>query len=121
MGVAADVTGAGWPSFSSSSSSSSIDSGFIVRNRLGQQRHRQQQRRRGAAAHVSGAMRMVSGGDSDEGKFFTDPDAPEVVDGVGPPGPLAGGDQVRTAVQAHSGYSMVSALRASGHMTYLVL
>ncbi|CAM9092331.1 unnamed protein product [Pylaiella littoralis] len=94
MGVAADVTGAGWPSFSSSSSSSSIDSGFFVRNRLGQQRHRQQQRRRGAAAHVSGAMRMVSGGDSDEGKFFTDPDAPEVVDGVGPPGPLAGGDQV---------------------------
>lgn len=39
--------------------------------------------------------RMVSGGGSDESVFFTDPDAPVGVDGVGPPGPLVGGDQVR--------------------------
>lgn len=41
------------------------------------------------------AMRMVSGGGSDESQFFTDPDAPLDVEGIGPPGPLVGGDQVR--------------------------
>lgn len=46
----------------------------------------------------SGTTRMVSGGDSDESAFFTDPDAPEEVDGAGPPGPLVGGDQVRAVL-----------------------
>ncbi|CAN0459724.1 unnamed protein product, partial [Ectocarpus sp. 8 AP-2014] len=50
-----------------------------------------QQQRRASAA---GAVRMASGGGSDESQFFTDPDAPSEVDGVGPPGPLVGGDQV---------------------------
>lgn len=45
----------------------------------------------------STTARMVSGGGSDESVFFTDPDAPVEVDGVGPPGPLVGGDQVRAA------------------------
>lgn len=49
------------------------------------------QQRRAAA----GAVRMASGGGSDESQFFTDPDAPSELDGVGPPGPLVGGDQVR--------------------------
>ncbi|CBN74882.1 DNA gyrase subunit A [Ectocarpus siliculosus] len=49
-----------------------------------------QQRR----APAAGAVRMASGGGSDESQFFTDPDAPSEVDGVGPPGPLVGGDQV---------------------------
>lgn len=38
-----------------------------------------------------GSVRMAS---DDEGPFFADPDAPAVVDGLGPPGPLDGGDQV---------------------------
>lgn len=90
VGAAAAAAFSGSPSFSSSSASSD-GRGFVVRNALGRQ-HRQQQQQR---ARV-GAMRMVSGGGSDESKFFTDPDAPEEVEGVGPPGPLVGGDQVRT-------------------------
>lgn len=57
---------------------------------------RGQRARRGAASVGGGtATRMVSGGGSDESVFFTDPDAPAEVDGVGPPGPLVGDDQVR--------------------------
>lgn len=41
---------------------------------------------------VTGTVRMVS----DDAPFFTDPDAPEVLNGLEQPGPLAaGGDQVR--------------------------
>lgn len=47
----------------------------------------------GVGADRGGRVRMVSD-DSDESKFFTDPDAPPVEDGVGPPGPLGGGDHV---------------------------
>eukprot|EP00903_Cladosiphon_okamuranus_P010462 g9898.t1 len=55
-----------------------------------------QRGRAGAAPGGGGGTtaRMVSGGGSDESVFFTDPDAPVEVDGVGPPGPLVGGDQV---------------------------
>lgn len=47
-------------------------------------------RRRAVAAASGGSVRMVS----DESQFFSDPDAPAVVEGLGPPGPLEGGDQV---------------------------
>lgn len=41
---------------------------------------------------VAGTVRMVS----DDAPFFTDPDAPEMLNGLEQPGPLAGGgDQVR--------------------------
>lgn len=43
-----------------------------------------------AAVGGRGRTRMLS----DDGQFFADPDAPAVVDGVGPPGPLVDGDQV---------------------------
>lgn len=40
---------------------------------------------------AAGSIRMVS----DNAPFFTDADAPEVFDGLGPPGPLVDGDKVR--------------------------
>lgn len=52
----------------------------------------------GIGSSGSSTARMVSGGGSDESVFFTDPDAPVELDGAGPPGPLAGGDQVRAMV-----------------------
>lgn len=69
-------------------SASFESSSSFVRNSLaGAQAGR---RSRTALAAPSGTVRMVS----DESQFFSDPDAPEVVEGEGPPGPLVGGDQV---------------------------
>lgn len=102
---------AGSPSFSStrSTSTSSDSSAFSARNGLGRQQGQQGRRTR------VGAMRMVSGGGSDEGKFFKDPDAPDEVDGVGPPGPLVGGDQVRPSTAVLLWLCACSLMRAAGH------
>lgn len=83
MAASAVAAGGRSPSFGGSGGG-----GFVSSNG-----HGQRQRSRGATATGGGGVRMVSGGGSDEGQFFSDPDAPLELDGVGPPGPL-GDDQV---------------------------
>lgn len=71
--------------------SASYGSSSFVRNSLTAATGAQAGRRsRALAAPGTGTVRMVS----DESQFFSDPDAPTVVEGEGPPGPLVGGDQV---------------------------
>lgn len=70
--------------------SASYGSSIFVRNTLTAATGTQAGRRSRALAAPGGAVRMVS----DENQFFSDPDAPGVVEGEGPPGPLVGGDQV---------------------------
>lgn len=65
-------------------------SSSFVRNGLTAATRAQGGRRIRALAAPGGMVRMVS----DESHFFSDPDAPEVAEGEGPPGPLVGGDQV---------------------------
>lgn len=68
----------------------SYGSSSFVRNSLTAATGAQAGRRSRALAASGGTVRMVS----DESQFFSDPDAPAVVEGEGPPGPLVGGDQV---------------------------
>ena len=70
--------------------SASYGSSSLVRNSLAASTGAQAGRRSRSLAAPGGAVRMVS----DESQFFSDPDAPEVVEGEGPAGPLVGGDQV---------------------------
>lgn len=86
--------------------SASYGSSSFVRNSLTAAIAAQTGRRSRALAAPGGTVRMVS----DESQFFTDPDAPEAVEGEGPPGPLEGGDQVSPYKRQHQRQSKLVAI-----------